>query len=62
MTKEFVEVRIDMETGEAEVEAFNYTDGRCRSATETIEKALGKVTDRKVKNQDCGPAKVKVGK
>ena len=62
MTKEFVEVSIDMDTGEAAVEAFGYKDGKCRTATEDIEKALGKVKARKVKNQECATEKVKVGK
>jgi len=62
MNKEFVEVTIDLETGESSVEAFGYKDGKCRVATSDLEKALGKVTARKVKNQECATEKVKVGK
>jgi hypothetical protein len=61
MTKEFVEVTIDMDTGDSSVEAFGYKDGKCRTATEEIEKALGKVKTRTVKDPGCEDVKVKVG-
>lgn len=62
MTKEFVEVTIDMDTGESSVQAFGFKDGKCRVATGDIEKALGKVKSRVVKDQECEETKVKVGK
>lgn len=60
--KEFVEVTIDLETGESSVEAFGFKDGKCRVATDPLEKALGKVTGRKMKDPGCEDVKVKVGK
>jgi hypothetical protein len=61
MTKEYVEVTIDMDTGDSSVEAFGYKDGKCRVATEDLEKALGKVKARVVKDQNCDPSKVTIG-
>jgi hypothetical protein len=61
-SKEFVEVTIDLETGESSVEAFGFRDGKCRTATAPLETALGKVKSRKVKDPGCEDVKVKVGK
>lgn len=47
-TKKEVLVTID-EEGNTSIEALGYTDGTCRTVTEDIEKALGAVTNRKMK-------------
>lgn len=44
-----VEVVIDAE-GNTQIEAKGYTDGSCRSATDAIEKALGGVSTREMKD------------
>ena len=52
MKNERIEVVID-EDGNASVEAFGYKNGECRDATRAIEKALGSVSARKEKSDDC---------
>jgi len=52
MAGEKIEIVID-EEGNASVEAFGYKGGKCREATGAIEKALGSVSKRKVKGDDC---------
>ena len=56
MSKKEIIVLIDKD-GKPQIEAVGYTDGSCRSATEAIEKALGGVTERKMKRGggDCEP-------
>jgi hypothetical protein len=39
--------------GNANVEAFGFTDGQCRKETKEIEEAIGSVQSRKVKGDDC---------
>jgi hypothetical protein len=46
--KKEIELTIS-ETGDVAVEAHGFNDGSCRTATEALEKALGSVTDRKMK-------------
>jgi hypothetical protein len=48
-TEKSVEVVIDAE-GNTQIEAKGYTDGSCRSATDAIEKALGGVSARQMKD------------
>lgn len=39
--------------GETKVEAFGYTDGKCRDATRDFENDLGTWTHRDVKSEAC---------
>jgi hypothetical protein len=60
MAQKRIEITID-EHGNPTIEAFGYTGGECRLATEAFEEAAGKVKDRKVKNNECAvDEKVKV--
>ncbi len=55
-----IEIRIDLETGDTEIEAFGFKDGTCRAATEGFEKALGQVKSRKMKDTACDTEKVRL--
>jgi len=46
--KKHIDIEIDPE-GNTTIEAEGYTDGSCRTATEAIEKALGGVQNRTMK-------------
>lgn len=52
MNNKMIEIRINLETGETEVEAFGFEDESCRIATDPYEKALGSVTARTPKRQE----------
>lgn len=47
--KKSIEITIET-TGDVQVEAMGYTDGSCRTATDAIEKALGGVNTREMKD------------
>jgi fructose-specific phosphotransferase system component IIB len=47
-----IEITID-EEGDISIEAFGYTGGECRLATEPFENAAGVITDRKIKSDEC---------
>jgi len=52
MSRKKIEIVID-EEGNSNIEAFGYKDGSCKKATREFEEALGKVTNRKIKDQEC---------
>jgi len=50
--KKRIEITID-EDGNPTIEAFGYSGGECRLATEPFEQAAGSVKDRKTKSSEC---------